>query len=66
MLVKNCENCRWWSDLVARKRAECDQIEALCLCAVSPRFEQWTSAGDACARQAIGESVDLRKGEPRC
>jgi hypothetical protein len=54
-----CESCRTWSDLMARSNPDKPgEMVAMCLNALSPNYQQWTSTNDTCERQQAGEPVD--------
>ena len=67
MIVKNCESCRFWSELISRLIPGVPlHMEALCLNAMSENYERWTRTTDVCAKQQIGEPVDLKGRAARC
>ncbi len=57
-MTTNCEQCRFWSDLMARFSPR--GMEAVCLNAASPRSSVYTLARDRCAegRPSYGAAVD--------
>lgn len=69
--AKLCETCRYWSDLVARKRK--NEIIALCLKTGAPFHARFCRARDYCPQWADGsrgsvDDPDLPKGvyDERC
>jgi hypothetical protein len=56
-----CENCRYWSAMVAQA-LDGGPIEALCLCGGGPKRSQFTRATATCERWAsnhLGQVDDL-------
>jgi hypothetical protein len=60
-MKQNCENCRFWSDMMARSNPDKPgEMLAMCLNAQAERYQEWTSTNDACGLQRVGEPVDIR------
>ena len=57
-MSKRCENCRSWSELLAR--SEGNGLDAYCLSGTGPKAGMWTNERSTCAafKPAYGHAVD--------
>jgi hypothetical protein len=56
-MLRNCENCRYWSDRNARI-SERGKLEALCLSSASPHADSYTEAKIFCESWCMGSPID--------
>lgn len=54
MMVKKCDNCRYWSEMIAESIG-CGPIKALCLSDESPHKGKMTTSNQTC--DAWGEAT---------
>lgn len=70
----SCEECRFWSDLVAEKPAGCWPIRAMCLSPRSPLRGEYTEGFERCGSWTSGHlgAIDdpdqdpMRYAKERC
>jgi hypothetical protein len=55
--TKQCENCCYWSDQIARVRDD-GVLEAACLKAASNGFVTYTTANESCELWTVGTPID--------
>lgn len=53
--TNDCDGCKYWSECCAQLIG-CGLMEALCLCADSPRYQHMVNAG--CGQYQQGRSID--------
>jgi hypothetical protein len=53
--VRNCEGCRYWSELIAASAPETGhEFKALCLNKVSPKYSAYTAPREICSEWKSG------------
>lgn len=63
--TRDCKGCRYWSEMIAR--AECGDVEALCLSQDSPMQGEFTRGNVSCLEWASGNdgAIDEPGADPQ-